>query len=105
MPDVAEQPIGTDKKIVIFGRTPPMSTYLVSLICGHLESIEDQVDGEKLRIFTIPEKAKLVAFALENSRNLLSYYRDYFGFPYPITKLDQIALPQTLGAAAVTLGP
>ena len=64
MPDVAEEPVGTDKKIVIFGRSPPMSTYLVSLICGRLDSIEDQVDGVKLRVFTIPGKAKLGAFAL-----------------------------------------
>jgi len=104
MPDVTEQPIGNDKKIVIFGRTPPMSTYLVSLICGHLESVEDQVDGVKLRILTIPGKAKLGAFALENSRKLLSYYRDYFGIPYPMPKLDQIALPQNSGNAGENWG-
>jgi aminopeptidase N len=104
MPDVAEQPIGNDKKIVIFGRTPPMSTHLVSLICGHLESIEDQVDGVKLRILTIPGKAKLGAFALENSRKLLTYYRDYFGIPYPMPKLDQIALPQSFGGGGENWG-
>jgi aminopeptidase N len=104
MPDVTEQPIGNDKKIVIFGRTPPMSTCLVSLICGHLESIEDQVDGVKLRIFTIPGKAKLGTFALENSRKLLTYYRDYFGIPYPMPKLDQIALPQNFGGGGENWG-
>jgi aminopeptidase N len=104
MPDVAEEPIGTDKKIVIFGRSPPMSTYLVSLVCGHLDSIEDQVDGVKLRVFTIPGKAKLGSFALENERKLLTYYRDYFGIPYPMPKLDQIALPQNFGGSVENWG-
>ena len=104
MPDVAEEPVGSDKKIVIFGRSPPMSTYLVTLICGRLESIEDQVDGVKLRVFTIPGKAKLGAFALENERQLLTYYRDYLGIPYPLPKLDQIALPQNLGGSVESWG-
>ncbi|MBV8100961.1 MAG: ERAP1-like C-terminal domain-containing protein, partial [Verrucomicrobia bacterium] len=104
MPDVAEEPVGTDKKIVIFGRSPPMSTYLVSLICGHLDSTEDQIDGVKLRVFTIPGKAKLGAFALENERKLLTYYRDYFGTPYPLPKLDQIALPQNFGGSVESWG-
>jgi aminopeptidase N len=104
MPDVAEEAVGTDKKIVIFGRSPPMSTYLVSLICGRLDSIEDQVDGVKLRVFTIPGKAKLGAFALENERKLLTYYRDYLGIPYPLPKLDQIALPQNFGGSVESWG-
>ena len=104
MPDVAEEPVGSDKKIVIFGRSPPMSTYLVSLICGRLDSIEDQVDGVKLRVFTIPGKARLGAFALENERKLLTYYRDYFGIPYPMPKLDQIALPQNFGGSVESWG-
>jgi aminopeptidase N len=104
MPDVAEEPVGSDKKIVIFGRSPPMSTYLVTLICGRLESIEDQIDGVKLRVFTIPGKAKLGAFALENERELLTYYRDYLGIPYPMPKLDQIALPQNFGGSVESWG-
>jgi aminopeptidase N len=104
MPEVAEEPVGTDKKIVIFERSPPMSTYLVSLICGRLDSIEDQVDGVKLRVFTIPGKAKLGAFALENERKLVSYYRDYFGIPYPLPKLDQIALPENFGGSVESWG-
>jgi aminopeptidase N len=104
MPEVAEEPVGSDKKIVIFERSPPMSTYLVSLICGCLDSVEDQVDGVKLRVFTVPGKAKLGAFALENERNLLTYYRDYFGIPYPLLKLDQIALPQNFGGSVESWG-
>ena len=104
MPEVAEEPVGSDKKIVIFERSPPMSSYLVSLICGRLDSVEDQVDGVKLRVFTIPGKAKLGAFALENERKLLAYYRDYFGIPYPLPKLDQIALPQNFGGSVESWG-
>jgi aminopeptidase N len=93
MPAVAEQAFGSDQKIVIFGQTPPMASYLIALVCGKLEWLEDQVAGIRLRILTTPGKKEFGEFALENTKKLLEYYNDYFGINYPLPKLDQIALP------------
>src|SRR5260221_9438597 len=100
MPRVAEQALGNDKKIVILGRTPPMASYLVALICGKLEWLEDQVAGIRLRVLTTPGKKEFGEFALQNTKKLLEYYNDYFGINYPLPKLDQIALPVNFGGAA-----
>jgi aminopeptidase N len=104
MPAVAEQAFGNDQKIVIFGRTPPMASYLVALICGKLEWLEDQVAGIRLRVLTTPGKKELGEFALESTKKLLEYYNDYFGIKYPLPKLDQIALPVNFGGAMANWG-
>jgi aminopeptidase N len=104
MPAVAEQAFGNDQKIVIFGRTPPMASYLVSLICGKLEWLEDQVAGVRLRVLTTPGKKEFGEFALESTKKLLEYYNDYFGIAYPLPKLDQIALPVNFGGAMENWG-
>ncbi len=104
MPAVAEQAFGNDQKIVIFGRTPPMASYLVSLVCGKLEWLEDQVAGVRLRVLTTPGKKEFGEFALESTKKLLEYYNDYFGIAYPLPKLDQIALPVNFGGAMENWG-
>jgi aminopeptidase N len=104
MPAVAEQAFGNDQKIVIFGRTPPMASYLVALICGKLEWLEDQVAGTRLRVLTTPGKKEFGEFALENTKKLLEYYNDYFGIKYPLPKLDQISLPVNFGGAMENWG-
>jgi aminopeptidase N len=104
MPAVAEQAFGNDQKIVIFGRTPPMASYLVALICGKLEWLEDQVAGIRLRVLTTPGKKEFGEFALESTKKLLEYYNAYFGIKYPLPKLDQIALPVNFGGAMANWG-
>ncbi|HEX3445314.1 MAG TPA: M1 family metallopeptidase [Chthoniobacterales bacterium] len=104
MPTVAEHAFGSDQKIVIFERTPPMASYLVALVCGKLEWLEDQVAGIRLRILTTPGKKEFGEFALENTKKLLEYYNDYFGIHYPLPKLDQIALPINSGSAMENWG-
>jgi aminopeptidase N len=104
MPVIAEQAFGNDQKIVAFGQTPPMASYLVALVCGKLEWLEDQVAGIRVRVLTIPGKKEFGEFALENTKKLLEYYNDYFGINYPLPKLDQIALPVNFGGAMENWG-
>jgi aminopeptidase N len=104
MPVSVEQPIGKSEKIVVFDKTPPMASYLVVLVCGKLEWIEDKIGSTKLRIITTPEKKELGRYALEATKKLLPYYNEYFGTSFPLPKLDQIALPSGFGGAMENWG-
>jgi aminopeptidase N len=104
MPIVAEQPFGQKEKIVMFQRTPPMASYLVVLVSGKLEWLQDEVDGVKLRIVTTPGKKETGAFAMDTAKKILAYYNDYFGIHYPLPKLDHIALPSGFGGAMENWG-
>jgi aminopeptidase N len=104
MPVASEQPLGPDEKLVTFDRTPAMASYLFVLACGKLEWVEDEVAGVKLRILTTPGKKELGRYALEVTKEILPYYNEYFGIPYPLPKLDQIALPSGFGGAMENWG-
>ena len=102
---VGEWAEGNDKKRVQFAETPPMSTYLLAFVVGELESIEDTADsGTLLRIWTTPGKSEQGRFALEAAKQLLAYYNDYFGIPYPLEKLDQLAIPDFAAGAMENWG-
>lgn len=103
-PIIEEQPSGSGEKLVTFDRTPAMASYLFVMACGKLEWLEDEVAGVKLRVLTTPGKKELGRYALEVTKKVLPFYNEYFGIPYPLPKLDQIALPSGFGGAMENWG-
>lgn len=76
-----------------FAATPPMPSYLLAVSVGRFDVLQDQVDGVPLRIFTAPGKREQAQLAMAATRQLLPYYKRYFGRPYALPKLDQLAVP------------
>src|SRR6476469_5556873 len=106
---VSNMPIETEQKIeggkeVRFASTPPMSTYLNVFVAGELDLIESRVGPTQIRVIATKGKAELGRYALEASAEILKYYNDYFGVPYPLPKLDQIAIPGGFGGAMENWG-
>jgi len=92
MPVARSAPLAGGGRRVAFEATPPMSTYLLALVAGELERVEQTVDGTRIGIVTTPGKRDRTAFALGASADLLRYLNDYFATAYPLPKLDHIAL-------------
>ena len=103
MPIESEQKIAGGKE-VRFASTPPMSSYLNVFVAGELDLIESQVGPTQIRVIATKGKAELGRYALEASAEILKYYNDYFGVPYPLPKLDQIAIPGGFGGAMENWG-
>ncbi len=106
---VSNMPIESEKKIgggkeVRFAPTPPMSSYLNVFVAGELDVIESRVGPTQIRVIATKGKAELGRYALEASAQILEYYNDYFGVPYPLSKLDQIAIPGGFGGAMENWG-
>ncbi len=91
-------------KEVRFKQTPPMASYLNVFVAGELETIETDAAGTRIRVVTTKGKAKWGQYALESTAQILQYYNDYFGVPYPLPKLDQIAIPGGFGGAMENWG-
>jgi len=92
------------RKEVSFARSVPMSTYLVALFVGEMDLLEDSVDGIRLGIHTVKGKRERALYAMEATKQVVRYYNGYFGEPYPLLKLDQIALPGGIGGAMENWG-
>src|SRR6266404_2837892 len=75
-----------------FAATPPMSSYLNVFVAGELDFIESNKSGVQIRVVTTKGKSEWGRYALESTEKLLQYYNEYFGEPYPLPKLDQLAV-------------
>ncbi len=88
----------TGKKVQawVFPETPPMSSYLFSLIAGPYKVWEDRTTNVPLRILARNSMAKYIDtkewFAV--MKQGLSFYGKYFDYQYPFKKLDQIVVPE-----------
>jgi aminopeptidase N len=106
---VSNMPVEGEKKIadgkeVRFAATPSMSSYLNVFVAGELDLIESRSGPTQIRVITTKGKTELGRYALEATAQILQYYNDYFGVPYPLPKLDQIALPGGFGGAMENWG-
>lgn len=80
------------KRRIRFQETPPMSTYLLFLGVGTWEGIEDR-EGTPLRVLTVPGMSRHGRFGLSVGRRALGFCEAYFEIPYPLPKLDLLAVP------------
>jgi len=98
MPVRRREPEGTTVRWQ-FAPTPPMASYLVSVTVGQFDALEDSVDGVPLRILTAKGKKDEARYALTVTKQILPFYREYFGVPFTLPKLDQLAIPGVRGGA------
>ncbi len=83
------------KQVVRFATSPRMSSYLLHLTVGDLQRISRNVAGVEIGIVTRKGAAERGRSALDAAAEILPWYNDYFGTPYPLPKLDMIAVPGT----------
>ena len=78
---------------LIFERTPIMSTYLVAVVVGEFDYVEEtSSDGVLVRVYTPKANTEQGKFALKIAAKFLPYYKKYFGIAYPLPKIDLIAI-------------
>jgi len=84
---------GEEKHTITFSTTPKMSTYLVALAVGDFECIEGAADNIPIRVCGTPDKKLMFPAALRYASEILKYYNQYYGIPYPFGKLDIVGAP------------
>ncbi len=101
---VKEQKTEGDRKTIKFHTSPKMSTYLLYLGVGEFEFLEDKLGKTLIRIATVPGKGNQAKLALDFAKKFLSYFQEYSQVPYPLPKLDLIALPDFIVGAMENWG-
>ncbi len=92
-------------RTVRFAATPPMSTYLLGFAVGDLRCVEERSgSGTLMRVWATAGNEERGRFALGVSLRLLDYFNDYFGIPYPLPKLDHLAIPDFAAGAMENWG-
>uniref|UniRef100_A0A8C5IXD8 Aminopeptidase n=1 Tax=Junco hyemalis TaxID=40217 RepID=A0A8C5IXD8_JUNHY len=104
---VERRPYPDDESLVEvkFARSPVMSTYLVAFVVGEYDFVEARSqDGVLVRVYTPVGKAEQGKFALEVAAKTLPFYKDYFNVPYPLPKIDLIAIADFAAGAMENWG-
>ncbi|MBS0364404.1 MAG: ERAP1-like C-terminal domain-containing protein [Proteobacteria bacterium] len=91
MPVQSSEDAGPGLKRVHFQATPRMSSYLLFFGLGDFERIARRVGKVDVGVVVKRGDAAKAAFALDAAAQLLPYYDEYFGTPYPLPKLDLVA--------------
>ncbi|KAG8184338.1 hypothetical protein JTE90_005356 [Oedothorax gibbosus] len=77
-----------------FEKTPPMVTYLLAIVVCDFEYKETITEnGVRLRTYAAPYLIEKAQYALDTGSKILTYYETYFDIPFPLKKLDMIAIP------------
>ncbi|KAK3564167.1 hypothetical protein QTP86_009424 [Hemibagrus guttatus] len=79
-----------------FETTRRMSTYLLAFIVSDFKSIQTRTENNiSIRIFAREEAidAGHGEYALNITGTILEFFEDYYKVPYPLSKSDQVALP------------
>ena len=80
-----------------------MSTYLLAICVGEFDMVQTTTShGVVVSVYTPPGKSHMGQYALHTASLALSAYDDFFQVPYPLPKLDMIAIPEfAMGAMEV----
>ncbi len=81
------------KHTIQFSTTPKMSTYLVALAVGNFECNEGSAGNIPIRVCGTPDKKPLGTAAVRYASEILKFYNQYYGIPYPFGKLDIVGVP------------
>lgn len=91
--------------ITEFVTTPHMSTYLLAFAYGEMGYKEASTkSGVTVRTYATKANVAFTEFALETAVKCLEFYDEYFAIPYPLPKLDMIALPDFASGAMENWG-
>ena len=78
-----------------FQPTVKMSTYLLAFAVGEFDFLQSTTKhGVVIRCFSTPGVSHRCRFALDCAVKCLDLYDDFFELPYPLPKLDMLAVPE-----------
>ncbi len=101
MPVVSTTPVGADAKHVVFATSPRMSSYLLALVAGDMTALHGMGGNTPINAYAPTGEERRAAYALKAADEILPYYNNYFGVPYPLPKLDLLAIPGNFEAGAM----
>jgi len=91
-PVAEEIKLENGKKIVKFKQTPKMCTYLLYFGIGDFEYHEEKSETLTVRVYTTPRNRQYAEYGAQISKKSVEILEELTGIPFPISKMDNIAV-------------
>jgi aminopeptidase N len=101
---IARRTVRGQSATVSFQRSPKMPSYLVVFTAGDLREVSAARGGTRFGVWAVAGHEQDGAVALASAQDILGDYNDYFAYPYPLPKLDSIAVPGGFSGAMENWG-
>jgi aminopeptidase N len=101
---IARRTVHGQSATVSFQRSPKMPSYLVEFTAGDLREVSAARGGTRFSVWAVAGREQDGAAALASAQDILADYNDYFAYPYPLPKLDSIAVPGGFSGAMENWG-
>ena len=104
-PIVEDTKLAGGGRLVRFAETPRMSTYVLAFVLGPLQCLEKKSrSGTRIGVWALPDRSRHGRWGLDNAAGILDYLNGYYGIPFPLEKLDHIALQDFASGAMENWG-
>ncbi|KAL9980512.1 hypothetical protein ACROYT_G009112 [Oculina patagonica] len=88
-----------------FEESVKMSTYLLAfIVCDFAYKESHTKSGKKIRVWSRKDAVESTSLALSVAENVLNYYEKFFNIPYPLPKMDLVAVPDFAAGAMENWG-
>jgi aminopeptidase N len=101
---VAQRTVHGTLATVRFHPTPKMPSYLVVFTGGDLGHLSGRSGATGLGVWAVRGQEANGRYALGNAAQILADYNDYFGYTFPLPKLDSISIPGGFSGAMENWG-
>lgn len=101
---VAKRAVHGELATTSFARSPRMPSYLIEFTGGELATVSARSGNTGLGVWAVQGREGDGQTALANAQQILKDYNDYFDYPYPLPKLDSIAVPGGFSGAMENWG-
>jgi aminopeptidase N len=101
---IARRTVHAQSATVSFQRSPKMPSYLVVFTAGDLREVFATRGGTRFGVWAVAGHEQDGAVPLASAQDILADYNDYFAYPYPLPKLDSIAVPGGFSGAMENWG-
>jgi aminopeptidase 2 len=96
---------GGKRKAITFNPSPVMSTYLLAFVIGELNYIETNAFRVPVRVYAPKDKnIEHGRFPLDLAAKTLEFYEKTFNSPFPLPKMDMVAIPDFSAGAMENWG-
>lgn len=102
--DIKEEIVDGSKKKTVFHTTPLMSTYLVAFIVGDLKFVENTTYNVPIKVWATPGLEHLGQYSADIAAKTLAFFDKKFDIPYPLPKLDMVAIHDFSAGAMENFG-